>query len=71
MSGLELWQANKIMSWHNLEGNSVQWFSIVCIDRKEDRADLVNALKNKLHDLADQIVDEMRMEWIECIQREV
>lgn len=34
MPGLELWQSSKILSWHNLEGNSIQWLSIVCIDRK-------------------------------------
>ncbi|KAL8513409.1 hypothetical protein ACS0TY_012754 [Phlomoides rotata] len=44
MPGLELWQASKIMSWHKLEGNSVQWFSIVCIDRKGMIADITSAL---------------------------
>lgn len=34
LPGLEGWQSCKIMSWHNLEGNSIQWLSIVCIDRK-------------------------------------
>ncbi|KAL8522757.1 hypothetical protein ACS0TY_012920 [Phlomoides rotata] len=44
MPGLELWQASKIMSWHKLEGNSVQWFSVVCIDRKGMIADITSAL---------------------------
>ncbi|KAG6384587.1 hypothetical protein SASPL_155589 [Salvia splendens] len=42
--GLEVWQASKIMSWHNLEGNSIQWLSIVCIDRKGMMADVTSAL---------------------------
>lgn len=34
LPGLESWQASKIASWHNLEGHSIQWFSVVCIDRR-------------------------------------
>lgn len=34
LPGLESWLVNKIASWHNLEGNSVQWFCVVCIDRR-------------------------------------
>ena len=30
LSGLE----SKIALWHNLEGHSIQWFSVVCIDRR-------------------------------------
>lgn len=44
LPGLELWQASKIMTWHNLEGNSIQWLSIVCIDRKGMMADVTSAL---------------------------
>ncbi|KAI3460786.1 hypothetical protein Pfo_017449 [Paulownia fortunei] len=44
LPGLEGWQACKIMSWHNLEGNSIQWLSIVCIDRKGMMADITSAL---------------------------
>ncbi|XP_042048565.1 putative GTP diphosphokinase RSH1, chloroplastic isoform X2 [Salvia splendens] len=44
LPGLEVWQASKIMSWHNLEGNSIQWLSIVCIDRKGMMADVTSAL---------------------------
>ncbi|KAL1559712.1 putative GTP diphosphokinase rsh1, chloroplastic [Salvia divinorum] len=44
LSGLEAWQASKIMSWHNLEGNSIQWLSVVCIDRKGMMADVTSAL---------------------------
>lgn len=34
LPGLEGWRAGKIISWHNLEGNSIQWLSIVCMDRR-------------------------------------
>lgn len=34
LPGLESWQASKIASWHNLEGHSIQWFCVVCIDRR-------------------------------------
>ncbi|GFP80632.1 putative gtp diphosphokinase rsh1 chloroplastic [Phtheirospermum japonicum] len=44
LPGLEGWQACKIMSWHDLEGNSIQWLSIVCIDRKGMMADITAAL---------------------------
>lgn len=32
--GLESWKESKITSWHNVEGHAIQWFCIVCIDRK-------------------------------------
>ncbi|KAK4418107.1 putative GTP diphosphokinase RSH1, chloroplastic [Sesamum alatum] len=44
LPGLEGWQASKIVSWHNLEGNSIQWLSIVCIDRRGMMADVTSAL---------------------------
>ncbi|KAI4349688.1 hypothetical protein L6164_010250 [Bauhinia variegata] len=31
---LPSWQAQKIASWQNLEGHSIQWFCVVCIDRR-------------------------------------
>lgn len=34
LPGLESWQAQKIASWHNVEGHSIQWLSVVCIDRR-------------------------------------
>ena len=34
LPGLESWQASKIASWHNHEGHSIQWFCVVCIDRR-------------------------------------
>jgi hypothetical protein len=34
LPGLESWQAHKIASWHNIEGHSIQWLSVVCIDRR-------------------------------------
>ncbi|EOX95153.1 RELA/SPOT isoform 2 [Theobroma cacao] len=44
LPGLESWQASKIASWHNLEGHSIQWFSVVCIDRRGIMADVTTAL---------------------------
>jgi len=34
LPGLESWKASKIASWHSLEGHSIQWFCVVCIDRR-------------------------------------
>lgn len=34
LPGLESWQAQKIAAWHNIEGHSIQWFCVVCIDRR-------------------------------------
>ena len=34
LPGLESWQAQKIATWHNIEGHSIQWLCVVCIDRK-------------------------------------
>ncbi|CAA0843304.1 Putative GTP diphosphokinase RSH1- chloroplastic [Striga hermonthica] len=42
--GLDSWQANKIMSWHKLEGNSIQWLCIICIDRKGMMAEITTTL---------------------------
>ncbi|KAL2540471.1 putative GTP diphosphokinase RSH1 [Abeliophyllum distichum] len=44
LPGIESWQASKIASWHNLEGHSIQWFCIVCIDRRGMIADVTSAL---------------------------
>ncbi|PIN08766.1 GTP diphosphokinase [Handroanthus impetiginosus] len=44
LPGLEGWLACKIMSWHSLEGNSIQWLSIVCVDRKGMMADVTSTL---------------------------
>ncbi|XWS36147.1 hypothetical protein CRYUN_Cryun20dG0059600 [Craigia yunnanensis] len=44
LPGLESWQACKIASWHNLEGDSIQWFSVVCIDRRGMMAEVTTAL---------------------------
>ncbi|KAI3414368.1 GTP diphosphokinase [Psidium guajava] len=44
LPGLESWQANKIASWHNLEGHSIQWFCVVCIDRRGMMAEVTTAL---------------------------
>jgi len=42
LPGLESWQAQKIASWHNMEGHSIQWLSVVCIDRRGKFAILNN-----------------------------
>ncbi|XP_027351830.1 putative GTP diphosphokinase RSH1, chloroplastic isoform X2 [Abrus precatorius] len=44
LPGLESWQAQKIASWHNIEGHSIQWLSVVCIDRRGMMADVTTAL---------------------------
>ncbi|KAL3827800.1 hypothetical protein ACJIZ3_016602 [Penstemon smallii] len=44
LPGLEGWQASKVTTWHDLEGDSIQWLSIVCIDRKGMMADITSAL---------------------------
>lgn len=31
---LESWQTSKIVAWHSIEGNSIQWLSVVCVDRR-------------------------------------
>ncbi|KDP28195.1 hypothetical protein JCGZ_13966 [Jatropha curcas] len=44
LPGLESWHASKVASWHSLEGHSVQWFSVVCINRKGMMAEVTTAL---------------------------
>ncbi|GMJ01328.1 RELA/SPOT homolog 1, RELA-SPOT HOMOLOG 1, RELA/SPOT HOMOLOG 1 [Hibiscus trionum] len=44
LPGLESWQASKIALWHNLEGHSIQWVSVVCIDRRGMMAEVTTAL---------------------------
>lgn len=44
LPGLDSWQTSKISSWHNLEGHSIQWFSVVCIDRKGMMAEVTTAM---------------------------
>ncbi|XP_041018216.1 putative GTP diphosphokinase RSH1, chloroplastic isoform X1 [Juglans microcarpa x Juglans regia] len=44
LPSLESWQASKIASWHNLEGHSIQWFCVVCIDRRGMMAKVTTAL---------------------------
>ncbi|KAK8501827.1 hypothetical protein V6N13_046141 [Hibiscus sabdariffa] len=44
LPGLESWQASKINLWHNLEGHSIQWFSVVCMDRRGMMAEVTTAL---------------------------
>ncbi|KAF6174546.1 hypothetical protein GIB67_017129 [Kingdonia uniflora] len=44
LPGLESWQASKVASWHNLERHSIQWFCVVCIDRRGMMAEVTSAL---------------------------
>ncbi|KAI4326437.1 hypothetical protein MLD38_031752 [Melastoma candidum] len=44
LPGLESWQASKIASWHNHEGHSIQWFCVVCVDRRGMMAEVTTAL---------------------------
>ncbi|KAF9621536.1 hypothetical protein IFM89_022763 [Coptis chinensis] len=44
LPGLDSWQASKVASWHNLEGHSVQWFCVVCIDRRGMLTEVTSAL---------------------------
>lgn len=34
LPGLESWQASKIASWHNIEGHSILWLFVVCINKR-------------------------------------
>ncbi|GAB4829946.1 Putative GTP diphosphokinase rsh1, chloroplastic [Ancistrocladus abbreviatus] len=44
LPGLESWQAGKIAAWHSLEGHSIQWLFLVCIDRRGMMADVTAIL---------------------------
>ncbi|KAL6217199.1 hypothetical protein ACLB2K_010416 [Fragaria x ananassa] len=44
LPSLESWQASKITSWHNVEGHSILWFSVVSIDRKGMIAEVTTAM---------------------------
>lgn len=33
LPGLESWKDSRIASWHNIEGHSIQWFCVICIDK--------------------------------------
>ncbi|XP_008784775.2 putative GTP diphosphokinase RSH1, chloroplastic [Phoenix dactylifera] len=44
LPGLESWKDGKIASWHNVEGLAIQWFCVVCIDRKGMMAEVTSAL---------------------------
>ena len=38
LPGLDSWQTSKITSWHSLEGHSIQWLCVICIDRRGKEA---------------------------------
>ncbi|EHA8591219.1 putative GTP diphosphokinase RSH1, chloroplastic [Cocos nucifera] len=44
LPSLESWKDGKIASWHNVEGRAIQWFCVVCIDRKGMMAEVTSAL---------------------------
>lgn len=44
LPSLESWKDGKIASWHNVEGHAIQWFCVVCIDRKGIMAEVTSAL---------------------------
>nr|XP_043609294.1 putative GTP diphosphokinase RSH1, chloroplastic isoform X2 [Erigeron canadensis] len=44
LPSLESWIAGKVASWSNLQGHSIQWLCIACIDRKGMMADITIAL---------------------------
>ncbi|KAJ4957215.1 hypothetical protein NE237_013998 [Protea cynaroides] len=44
LPGLESWQAGKVASWHDLEGHSVLWLCVVCIDRRGIMAEVSSTL---------------------------
>ncbi|XP_050367006.1 putative GTP diphosphokinase RSH1, chloroplastic isoform X1 [Argentina anserina] len=44
LPSLESWQTSKITSWHNVEGHSILWFSVVSIDRKGMIAEVTTAM---------------------------
>ncbi|KAK1315922.1 hypothetical protein QJS10_CPA05g00353 [Acorus calamus] len=37
LPGLQSWQEEKIASWHNVGDHSIQWLSVICIDRRGQR----------------------------------
>ncbi|XP_074268400.1 putative GTP diphosphokinase RSH1, chloroplastic [Silene latifolia] len=44
LPGLECWQSSKIAAWHSLEGNSVVWLSVICIDRRGIMGEVITVL---------------------------
>ncbi|MFS7901646.1 putative GTP diphosphokinase, Guanosine-3',5'-bis(diphosphate) 3'-diphosphatase [Helianthus anomalus] len=44
LPSLESWLAGKVLSWSKLQGHSIQWLCIACIDRKGMMADITLAL---------------------------
>lgn len=44
LAGLEKWKAGEVAHWHGLERQSIQWFSVSCIDRKGMLAEVTSVL---------------------------
>ena len=48
LPGLDSWLISKVTSWHSLEGHSIQWLCVVCIDRKGKSVTLSSLLYHKV-----------------------
>lgn len=44
LASLETWQAGRVASWHGSENQSIQWFSVLCFDRKSILAEVTAVL---------------------------
>ncbi|KAK7269662.1 hypothetical protein RIF29_22396 [Crotalaria pallida] len=44
LPNLESWLAQKISFWHKIEGHSIQWLCVVCIDRRGMMAEVTTVL---------------------------
>ncbi|GAB2281768.1 Putative GTP diphosphokinase rsh1, chloroplastic [Dionaea muscipula] len=42
--GFETWRSSKVAAWHSHEGHSIQWLSVVCVDRRGMMADVTRTL---------------------------
>lgn len=47
LPGLDSWQISKVTSWHSIEGHSIQWLCVVCIDRRGKFVTLSSLLYHK------------------------
>ncbi|KAJ3683685.1 hypothetical protein LUZ60_013912 [Juncus effusus] len=54
---LEAWKAGKIATWHNVEGGSVNWLCVLCVDRKRMMAEVTSALTANGIDICSCVVE--------------
>jgi GTP pyrophosphokinase len=47
--GLDRWKSGKFSVWHNVEGNSIQWLCIACVDRKGNISSYYCCSKQKIY----------------------